>query len=189
MTNRNTDFLTKLLEKQDKLNKIAKNYEYINWLTSFTSKYLEFTDDDFLYSPELISKEDNINIYDLGIFFEAIDNFARSNYIYPYSSEFGGYYNIKYNNIGFEIGSLVGQGTLFFCKRVNVNNDEYFIDFDDIVNNKKLEHTSEVTSDLNKFKDYIKSLCDKGIPLEAIRDTFDSTYSEIKNNVNQLILK
>ena len=41
----------------------------------------------------------------------------------------------------------------------------------------------------NKFKDYIKSVCDKGIPLEAIRDTFDSTYSEIKNNVNQLILK
>ena len=32
------------------------NTNYINWLANFTSKYPNFTDDDWLYSPEKITE-------------------------------------------------------------------------------------------------------------------------------------
>ena len=93
-------------------------------------------------------------------------------------------YNIKLENSGFEIGILVGQGTLFFCNRVQIENQKDFIDFNDILNNKTNDNLTTIKNKLNELSNFISSLYKSGVPLEAIINTLDNTLNEMdpKNN-------
>ena len=185
----NDDFFTKLLKKEDKIKKISSNTDYILWLIKFTLNNPEFSDEDFLYFSDKITDEDNDYVNDLGLFFEVIDRYSKKNYLYPVPCDYGGFYRIKFNNNAFEIGCLTGQGIVYFCNKVNINDYEFFIDFDDIMNNKVLEHTEDTARLLDDLKNRIKMLCDMGVAIEAIKSICDNTIYEIEDNINQLILK
>ena len=101
--------------------------------------------------------------------------------MYPTECDFGNYYKIKLENIGFEIGMLVGQGTVFFCKRVQVIDPKDFIDFYDIINNKKNKNATTIKNKLNKLFDLVVSLHKSDVPLEAIEITLDNALNEIKS--------
>ena len=174
------DFFEGLKISEAKRKEMFSNTNYVKWLESFTIEHPDFSDDDWLYFPEKISHEDNEKVKNLHLFYEGIELYAKKNYIYPTECDFGGYYNIKLDNIGFEIGMLVGQGTLFFCKRTPLNKDLEYIDFNDLVADKKKDGVDVITQQLNDLSNKVLELHKKGIPLEALIETLDTTLTGIK---------
>ena len=174
------DYIEGLKVSEAKRKEIFSNTNYVKWLESFTIEHPVFLDDDWLYFPEKISQEDNEKVKNLHLFYEGIELYAKKNYIYPTECDFGGYYNIKLDNIGYEIGMLVGQGTLFFCKRTPLNKDLEYIDFNDIMADKKKDGVDVITQQLKDLSNSVLELHKKGIPLTAIIETLDTTLTGIK---------
>lgn len=83
--------------------------------------------------------------------YRGIERHSSENYIYPTDCDFGIFYKVKLENTGFEIGMLVGQGILFFCNRVQIENKKDFIDFNDILNNKKNTNVTTIKDKLNEI--------------------------------------
>lgn len=126
------------MKKNIKINNMMSNTEYLEWLDQFTIDKEEFADDDWLYHPEQINDYDKEKVKDLSLFYFGIQDYAIGNQINPTDCEFGNYYRVKLNELGFEIGILIGQGTIFFCKKVSIDEEKEFIDFNDIIEfNKK----------------------------------------------------
>ena len=175
--------LEKYIEKEKaeniKIQKMLSNTDYIKWLESFTIEHPSFNDNNWLYFPEKISKQDNEQVNNLHLMYKGIEKYAKENYIYPNSCRFGDFYKIKLENTGFEIGILVGQGTLFFCNRVQVENEKDFIDFNDIINNTKSDNVDTIKNKLNELSNLVISLHKSGVPLEAIVIKLDNTLNEI----------
>lgn len=84
-------------ERNAKLKSIFSGYDYMNWLNSFTANNKGFSDEDYLYLPEKISKDDLDKVNNLGLFFEGIEKYADKNYIYPTMYEYQSFYGIKDN--------------------------------------------------------------------------------------------
>ena len=80
---------------------------------------------------------------------------------------------------------LAGQGVLFFCNRVQIENEKDFIDFYDILNNKKNDNVITIQNKLNELSNLVVSLYKSGIPFEAIAITLDNVLNEI-NHQNDL---
>ena len=178
------EYFAKENAKNIKMQEILSNTDYIKWLDKFTIEHSNFSDDDWLYFPEKISKEDLEKVNNLHLMYRGIEKYASENYMYPTNCDFGNFYNIKLENSGFEIGILVGQGTLFFCNRVQIENQKDFIDFNDILNNKTNDNLTTIKNKLNELSNFISSLYKSGVPLEAIINTLDNTLNEMdpKNN-------
>ena len=153
-----------------------------------------FFDDDWSYSPLEIKDNDKKNVDNLYLFYEGIEDYAAKNYIYPAILNYGSFYKIRLYNLGFEVGMISGQGTSFFCKKVIVNDEniEDFIDFNDIMTNKKQENVDVITDELSRVRNSIMLAYEKGIPAPAIIDTLEDTTKEIVskgNNVKKRIRK
>ena len=52
---------------------------------------------------------------------------------------------------------LAGQGVLFFCNRVQIENEKDFIDFYDILNNKKNDNVITIQNKLNELSNLVVS--------------------------------
>jgi len=180
LTKHAEEYKNKTDSKNSKMQAMIANTNYLKWLEKFTLNYPNFTDNDWLYFEDKISKEDNEKINDLHLLYEAIELYASKNYIYPNKYFFGSYYNIKLDNVGYEIGRLSGQGTLFFCNRKELNKDLEYIDFNDIISNKKKDNTIIIENRLTYLSNLVISLYNSGVPLEAIINTLDTTTNEIK---------
>lgn len=174
------DYIEGLRVSEAKRNEMFSNTNYIKWLEGFTTKYESFADDSWLYAPTELSHEENEKVANLHLLYEGIELYAKKNYIYPTECDFGGYYNIKLDNIGYEIGMLVGQGTLFFCKRTPLNKDLEYIDFNDIMTDKKKDGVDVITQQLKDLSNKVLELHKKGIPLTALIETLDTTLTGIK---------
>ncbi len=174
------DYIEGLKISEAKRKEIFSNTNYVKWLESFTIEHPGFSDDDWLYFPEKISQEDNEKVKNLHLFYEGIELYAKKNYLYPTECDFGGYYNIKLDNISYEIGMLVGQGTLFFCNRKPLDKDLEYIDFNDIIADKKKDGVDVITQQLKDLSNSVLELHKKGIPLTAIIETLDTTLTGIK---------
>ena len=179
------EYFAKENAKNIKIQEMLSNTDYIKWLDSFTVEHSNFSDDDWLYFPEKISKEDLEQVNNLHLMYHGIERYASKNYIYPTDCNFGNFYKVKLENTGFEIGMLVGQGTLFFCNRVQIENQKDFIDFNDILNNKENDNVTTIKNKLNELSNLVVSLYKSGVPLEAIVITLDNTLNEI-NSQNDL---
>lgn len=175
------EYLAKENAKSIKIQKMLSNTDYIKWLVSFTVEHSSFFDDDWLYFPEKISKEDLEQVNNLHLMYHGIEKYASKNYIYPTECKFGNFYKIKLENTGFEIGVLVGQGTSFFCTRVQVENKKDFIDFNDIINNKENDNVAIIKNKLNELSNLVISLYKSGVPGEAIVITLDNALNEINS--------
>lgn len=133
-------YMDELTTKEEIKKEIIEDYSYINWLIEFTKDIGIFYDDDFKYKEEELNDIDKENVKKLGMFYDAINDYADQNIVYPFPCGFGNFYQITHNNVGFEIGIIVGQGTAFFCNRTATGPS--FIDFEDII---KFAHKNKKT--------------------------------------------
>ena len=182
----------KRLKQEEIIKEIFSNNNYVEWINSFTDEKGGFTDNDWLYFPDKLNKNDLDNVDKLYLFYEGIERYTTKNFIYPIPCEFGCFYRIKINGIGYEVGMMSGQGTLFFVRRVPMNSD-YFIDINDIINDKKQDNTESIMSDLDYLSNTIKNLYKRGVPFEAISKTINMTMREIidfeRDNENPKVYK
>ena len=136
---RREEWIKKFIEKEnarsEKMKNMMSNTNYLEWLIQFTRDRAGFASDDWLYFPEELEKYDRENVDSLCLFYEGIDEYAKRVHFKPTPCEFGNYYKIRLNELGFKIGILIGQGTVFFCEKIPVENDANFIDFNDIIGN------------------------------------------------------
>lgn len=175
------EYIAKEKIRSDKIKKLMSNTSYIDWLNNFTKDKDGFGDDYCLYSNEDISEIDKENIEKLSLFYEGIDEYAESNHIYPIACESGIYYRVKLNDFHFEIGALIGQGTVFFFNKSEELEKE-FIDFNDIMSGKKQSDVDQINTRLDSLSNMIRTAYDSGVPIEAIINTFNNTINEITYN-------
>ena len=169
------------LEKQrnEEVNSILSNKEYINWLLNFLNSYPSFIDDS-LYFSNNISKTDKINLNKLKLLYKGIDKYCKNNYLYPTLTEYGKYYKIKYNDITFIIGYIIGENSYYYSKKIDGLDN--CIDFDNILNHINIENIESIKIDLKKLSNQIKLLYEYGIPTLAIKECVDNTLNEIEEN-------
>ncbi len=176
--NRNKEkWIREKKERDAKLKRLFSSYDYMNWLNSFTANTKGFSDEDFLYFPEKISKEDLDKVNNLGLFFEGIEKYADKNYIYPTMYEYQSYYGIKdnANEVYYKIGVIEGQGGSFFCDRVEDTSELDFIDFNDIMNDKVRDNAEEIELSKEKGKVY------KKIRRKLLLSCFESSFFYLLN--------
>lgn len=172
------DVIDGLIKSQERAKSIVADNVYMLWLEKFTNIYPLFSDDTWLYKPDEISTEDSENVADLCSFFNGLSGYAEKNFLPIYSEDYTTYVCIKFNNIGYEIGLVSGQGTYAYCQRIDISPNKVFIDFNDIVANKKQPHVEHVTETLDKISLLIEQLLICGIPVEAISTRIDDTISK-----------
>lgn len=181
------NIINRLIEKMN--SEIGKNTNYIEWLEKYTEKYPRFTDTEFLSKNKNKNAEDVERINMLNSLFDVIENYAQDNYIYiTKDSSDSGHYKIQYNNIGYEIGYMIGQQTLFYCNRIN-NPDDSYINFQDIILNKKQPHTLEINKLIEELKIIINNYYERGIPIEALKRCIYESLKDINDNKEGKVLK
>lgn len=173
------EYIAKEKAKSEKIKRMMSNPTYIEWLNQFTQDKDGFSDDDWLYFPEKISESDREKVEQLCLFYEGINKYAEKNHIYPTPCEFGNFYSVKLNNFGFEIGILVGQGTVFFFNKASLEDDKEFIDFNDIMIEKKQENVDQINATLDSLSSMVTTAYENGVPIEAIVNTLDNTIKGI----------
>ena len=95
------EYFVKIKEENEKIEKMMSNIDYIKWLYQFTQEIDAFSSETLLYCPEKLSASDRKNADQLDLFYEGIKKYANQNYIYPTPCEFGNFYKIRLNEIGF----------------------------------------------------------------------------------------
>lgn len=135
------DMLQKYIEeariRNENIIDMLSNETYMNWLINFTNESMGFTDNDWLYRKDEISEFDLNNVKKLYILYDILEDYAEKNNIEATPCDFGNLYNFIYNDICFEIGIMVGQGTLFFASRKEFNKELTYINYNDIKLNKE----------------------------------------------------
>lgn len=159
------------------INELISNTDYIDWIYEYTEKNGGFTDQTRIRNNPKIPKEEQENIDKLLYFFEGITEYANENYLYP-NNDNGIYYTIIYNNISYEIGVIVGQGTVCFCTRSTKKDNA--IDFNDILKKNKPERTEIINNKLIELQNYLDSLINKDIPVEALTETTQKVLQKVK---------
>lgn len=169
-------FFEEVKNKLEERKKLISNYDYINWIENFTLSHTSFTTDQWLYFPEKISKEDYDNVSKLSDFHEAISNYCYKFFIDISAKEKFEATNIhiKYNNICYEMGLVVGQGSLVYIGREEIS--EKAIDFSDIVNNTPPESYASKKTLLDSFEIFISEMKDLGVPYHSIITTIEKYY-------------
>ena len=165
--------------KNKKIQDMMANTDYVKWLTEFTQDKEGFSDDQWIYFPEKISPNDRENVEMLNLFYEGIDKYAKQNYIYPTQCDFGNFYRVKLNSFGFEIGVLAGQGTAFFFKKISLESDKRFIDFNDIMNKNQQNNVDKISAILDFLSKMIITAYENEVPIEAIVSVLDNTIKNI----------
>lgn len=165
--------------KKEKINKILNNDDYINWLEEFTLDNPKFYCDSW-FSSSISSPIIKQNIQDISLLYEIIQNYAQENYINPILTVCGNYYQIKHNNIGYHLGIMTGPETIYYCMRSN--EEENYIAFKDIQNNKKTQTSLFVNSKMKELTELINSMIDNDISSDIILDETEKTLQKVLKN-------
>ena len=91
-------YLAKENARNIKMQEMLSNTDYIKWLDKFTIEYSSFSDNDWLYFPEKISKEDLEKVNNLHLMYRGIEKYASENYICPTDCNFGNFYGRNFAN-------------------------------------------------------------------------------------------
>ncbi len=170
--------IANLIHRQELAKTLVSNTEYILWLERFTSLNPVFKDDDWVYCSEEISEEDSIRVNELCSFFDGIAEYANRNFIPFCNNDYDSYIFIKFNNIGYRIGIISGQGSFSYCERVGISSDNFFIDFDDIVNNKRQENVDYICEKLDSMSNIIKELLNVGVSEKVISKAVENAFEK-----------
>lgn len=122
--------------KHKKINKILSNDSYLIWLKEFTDKYPRFCENSF-YLSNKISDSDKIKVHEIKTLFLAIKRYAKNRKIESSDDNNINYYNLKFDNMGYQIGVFYDHGIVFCCNKVKIDEPQKFINFNDIVNTNK----------------------------------------------------
>jgi len=170
--------LTNIKTKEIEMKDLIRNTDYINWLINFTNKQPNFSNATWLYNKGTISDEDLKKIDKLELFYEGIEWYTKKNYLYPVVVGNMTFYYIKYHDLGFKIGILEGQGTECFCSRIEIDKKLNFIDFNDVLTNKKQSNVSKISKELEKIINRIEKAYQSGVPIEAIKNVVETVFDE-----------
>lgn len=166
--------------RENKMKELMSNDDYFLWLEKFCSKYPIFMDHSWDYNDHDITEIDLQNIGYLYLIYKGISEYAKKNYIYISDNiESPRYYKIKFNDIGYEIGVIGDINKAFYCRKVDII-DESFIDFKDIILDKKQPTTDIYSQQLNEVSNKICNLYNLGIPYKAIKSTLDNTLWQLE---------
>ena len=168
-------------KKENFKDNIAFSTFYIEWLEQFTEKHKSFSTDSFIYDENSLTKEEKDNVELIEALYEIIDEYADNNYIKPKTTDFGNYYTIGYNNNSYIIGVDGGQGTSFYCERL----DEYkknSLEYKHLMGGVKLPSTLLIDQKLDELVQLIERLNREEIPLEAIHQKADTVLQKLKIN-------
>ena len=119
-----------ITQRQLKIENIIKDDDYMLWLEMFTANNPIFDNGEWLNYNENISFDESEKVRDIGLLFEILYMYAEPN---DYQELFC--YKIKFNDTGYKISILNGQGSCCVCKRIEIDNEEEFIDFKELRNN------------------------------------------------------
>lgn len=183
------DIIEKLTKDREEIRKIMSDTAYIEWLYQFTQDKEKFYDDDWFCSPKEISESDRENVEKLCLFYEGISKYSQQNYIYPTPCDDGEFYKVKLKDFHFEIGYMAGQGVLFFFRKASLEDDEEFIDFNDIMIGKEQDNVGRINTELNSLSNKVEETYENGVPIEAIKNVLNNTIAEIKSRENTKALK
>lgn len=166
----------KSLENQKRL---VESTDYFDWLYEFTKKHQKFTDTDWLYDSDSICESDYSQVELLTDFFTAVDQYHRRNLLEANAEGYAAWYNIKYKDAYFAIGIRVGQGAQNFVTRYKQYKEmlpEPFIEFEDILENKKHPGLAEKNEALLKLQAEANLLRNLGVPREIIENTIKQVF-------------
>ncbi len=153
---------------------LSSKTDYMDWLSEFSISNPYINDDNVLEDYKTFSEDDKRQIYDLNILYCAVDKYAKDNLISPEKCENGYYYNVKYNDNYFEVGYLMTMSLSFFSNRCEYNENRNYIDFMNIVNDRKLPETDALKEGLNALVEHAKYLMDEGVSLDIIKEALDN---------------
>ena len=147
---------------------LVSNDDYIRWLENFTSIYEKFTDDTWLYHPEELLEHDYKNVSKIGLFFDALSDYCRKYYINMNCDEGPAFERIiiKYKDVGYEIGLIVGQGAIVYVERQAPKEDE--IEFDDVLNDIVPEDFEAKRDLVRKLEQIVSEMKTLNIPKSVI---------------------
>lgn len=101
---------------------------YISWIELFTEIENNFYDDSYLYRAGDIKKLECGNAAKLGYFYKKLDEVLKQQNLKPIVDDYQTYYYINYHDNRYEIGFMEGAETVYFCRRVE-HEDNKTIDF------------------------------------------------------------
>ena len=157
---------------------MLESTSYVDWLIHFTEENPIFSDDDWAYNEDGISKEDLERVKNLPLLFECISTFAERNYISSNEDEWGENYSINKDDIYMRIGYNTGQGTSFYCERTERQDNS--INYYSIMNTQTLMRTMYVDQKLQEVSDELKDLMvNFKVPVEFIREMVENTKKEV----------
>ena len=160
---------------------IISDDKYISWLENFTSKHRNFSNDSWDYSNK-ISNFDKEKVHDLPILFNVIADYANGNYIEAISDDevtfTNEFYCIKFNNCGYKIGVMAGQGCFFYCERIDIYYNN-FIDFNDIISGKEQPNTAVIREKLNNMSKLVSELASLPVSRSVLKFEIDKILDKI----------
>lgn len=166
-----------VIATQEAEKQIVSNYDYISWLENFTQTYATFSTDSWLYTKKEISEENYDNVQKLFLFFNAISNYCRRFYINIewYEAFERERINIKHNNVGYQLGLVVGQGSFVYvsCEEPQDN----AICFDSIMNNVVPAEFKAKDELLQQFNSLLATMKEADMPSGIITDTLKKYYN------------
>ena len=172
------EFIEKMLEKVKKRNEFRENImystEYIDWLDEFSKKQGAFSND-----TKDVSEEDKENVEKIELLVEIVSEYAETNYIEPTYVDYGAYYSIQHNGVGYNIGVDTGQGTSFYCVRLE-KPIEGSLEFKHVMSTVKLPKTLLIEDKLDQLASLIEKISSQDVPLSAIQQTTEETVQKIK---------
>ena len=111
-------------------------------------------------------------------------HYYKDAYYYPDDVDSYGYY-LPYGYFlsqqYFNDEQMEGNGTYYFCNKLQCGDNLDFIDFNDILLGKKKSNTHTFDDTLWAFSEVIKNLKLKGVPSELIYDTVRSVLDSMNN--------
>lgn len=123
-----------LKQQEEMKKKLLQNDDYINWMINFTKGKIRFYDD---MKGCILQDGDKKQINDLGLFVDGIMDYAETNNIRCVPYKYGYSCKIRYNNVGFELGTIQGVGPSYYAQKVKRINNIDFIDYNEIMNESK----------------------------------------------------
>lgn len=171
------NFIEELNKKEKEARKLIANYDYITWLENFTNVHPGFSDDKWLYSPEEISTEDYANVEKIVFFFEILQKYCNKFLIETaVEATFStNSIHIKHNNIGYEVGLVVGQGSYVYVSREEIT--EKSIEFTSIMNDVPPKDYEAKTGMLSTLDFLISTMKANEVPEENIISVIKKYYN------------
>ncbi len=187
--NKNDDFILKFVHRESIKNIMRSSKEYVNWLKKFTEENPSFSDDYYEIVSGEYSDTDKINMKNLSLLFEVIDEYAKKNYMSTRKNEYSESYNFRSDDISYNIGFFRGQGSSFFCQRIDDIETKDFIDFDDIIKGSYTNDFEKNKNKVEKMKNNVMELYQSGVPLEIIKSEFENTIKNLKSRKQNTLKK